>query len=161
MSDEGHGGYLVSGKDGDHLPTRKNGQLDHGLLGAAHAALFSPSGFRGKPYEGPGKEEAKAKLRALYKEAGLEWPSEAASENSEQQIRFLVALGEMASEGTVRLPIAITGEWTHPATKQTIRITAADLETAIENFQKKANGEINVDYDHASAMPNLMGDARP
>ena len=52
----------------------ENGKLDTRLLGAAHAALLSPGGHRGQPYSGPGKEGAIAKLKRLYKEAGLDWP---------------------------------------------------------------------------------------
>jgi len=40
-------------------------------------------------------------------------------------------------------------------------ITESDLETVVRNFLKKSNGEINVDYDHASEMPNLVGQPRP
>lgn len=66
------GGYLVSGEDGNHLPTRKNGKLDHRLMGAAHAALHS--GFRGRKYEGPNKAQAIAKLKRLYEQEGMDWP---------------------------------------------------------------------------------------
>ena len=66
------GGYLVTGEDGDHLPTRKNGKLDHRLMGAAHAALHS--GFRGNKYEGPGKAQAIAKLKKLYEQEDMDWP---------------------------------------------------------------------------------------
>ena len=66
------GGYLVSGEDGDHLPTRKGGKLDHGLMGNAWAALHS--GFRGNKYEGPNKAQAIAKLKKLYESEGMDTP---------------------------------------------------------------------------------------
>ncbi len=66
------GGYLVSGEDGNHLPTRKNGKLDHGLMGSAWAALHS--GFRGNKYEGPKKAQAIAKLKKLYESEGMDTP---------------------------------------------------------------------------------------
>lgn len=50
-----------------------NGKLDPRLLGACHAAPMSPQGFPGNKYEGPQKEEAIRKLKALYAEAKLEW----------------------------------------------------------------------------------------
>lgn len=67
------GGFLVSGPDGDHLPTERNGQIDHALLGAAWAALHE--GYRGNRYAGPDKEEALAKLTAIYHQEGLPLPS--------------------------------------------------------------------------------------
>jgi hypothetical protein len=58
-----------------HLRVRDiNGKPDHGLMGDAHAALVSPEGFRGQPYEGPGKEEAIAKLKAMYEAEKMAWP---------------------------------------------------------------------------------------
>lgn len=74
MKETDHSGFLVSGKDGDHLPTRKNGKLDHGLMGAAWAALHG--GYRGNKYEGPNKSEAISKLTALYKSEGMSTPGE-------------------------------------------------------------------------------------
>lgn len=67
--------YLVSGKDGDHLPVSgPDGKLDHRHMGAAWAALHG--GYRGNKYEGAGKAEAIAKLKAHYKAEGLDIPSE-------------------------------------------------------------------------------------
>jgi len=66
--------YLVSGKDGDHLPVTNNeGKPDHGLMGDAWAALHG--GFRGNKYEGPDKAEAIAKLEKLYKSEGMDLPT--------------------------------------------------------------------------------------
>lgn len=69
-------GYLVTGDEGNHLPTKKNGKLDHGLMGAAWAALHS--GFRGNKYEGPGKAQAIAKLKKLYEAEDMPLPGEKA-----------------------------------------------------------------------------------
>ena len=66
------GGYLVSGKDGDHLPTETEGKLDHHLMGAAWAALHG--GYRGNKYEGPDKSEAIAKLKKLYEREKMDLP---------------------------------------------------------------------------------------
>lgn len=65
------GGYLVTDDAGKHLPTRKNGKLDHRLMAAAKAALTS--NYRGHAYQGSGKDKAITKLKALYKQEGLQW----------------------------------------------------------------------------------------
>ena len=72
----GHGGFLVSGSGGDHLPTMMHGRVDHGLMGAAWAALHE--GSRGNKYEGPDKEKAIAKLTALYHSEKMPLPGESA-----------------------------------------------------------------------------------
>lgn len=61
-----------------HLPITKTpgGEPDRGMAGAAHAALFSPSGFRGKKYEGPKKGEAQKRLKSIYSRMGWPWPGE-------------------------------------------------------------------------------------
>jgi HK97 family phage prohead protease len=56
-----------------HLRVRNAaGEVDHRLMGAAWAALHG--GYRGNRYEGPGKDEALRKLRALYEREGLDAP---------------------------------------------------------------------------------------
>jgi len=72
------GDYLVVG-DSDkpstwHLPVKDNGAVNHRLMGAAWAALHG--GYRGNKYEGPDKQKALAKLKALYKSEGMELPNE-------------------------------------------------------------------------------------
>lgn len=58
-----------------HLPVKdSSGKISTRHLGAAHAALTK--GFRGQKYGGPGKGKALAKLRGLYKQAGMKWPEE-------------------------------------------------------------------------------------
>ena len=79
----------------------------------------------------------------------------------QEKVTFTARLSEAVDSARVQIPVAITGRWVHPATQRKIVITASDLQTAKENFRKKANGEINVDYDHASDMPNFVGGARP
>jgi len=79
------GDYLVVEKPGGgkadvlHLQVKKNGTLDHGLMGAAHAALMSPEGFRGNPYAGPEKEAAIAKLKKMYADENMTWPEDEAA----------------------------------------------------------------------------------
>lgn len=67
--------YLVSGKDGDHLPyTDSSGSPNHRLMGAAWAALHG--GYRGNKYEGANKQAAIAKLKAVYKSEKMDTPEE-------------------------------------------------------------------------------------
>lgn len=73
-SEKEDNGYLVIDKDGKgHLPTKKNGKIDHRLMGSAWAALTV--GYRGKKYQGPDKTKAIAKLKALYKKEKMETPN--------------------------------------------------------------------------------------
>jgi phage I-like protein len=53
----------------------------------------------------------------------------------------------------VRVPLAITGKWVRGSTS--FAITRPDLEDIVRNFRERQNGEINVDYDHASEMPEV------
>lgn len=98
FSDGGHGGYLVE-KDGQkHLPTHKNGKADHRLMGAAWAALHG--GYRGNKYEGPGKQEAISKLKALYKREGMEPPGEEKSNYSNTMKKILALSLNLSAEAT-------------------------------------------------------------
>jgi hypothetical protein len=73
----------------------------------------------------------------------------------EQVPRFIIALDAPAAAevAPVRVPLAITGKWVRGATE--FAITRRDLEAIVRNFQARLNGEINVDYDHASEMPEV------
>jgi len=57
------------------------------------------------------------------------------------------------TEALVRIPLAITGRWVRG--KQEFAITLEDLKEIARNFDKRLNREINVDYDHASEMPEV------
>lgn len=76
---------------------------------------------------------------------------------AEQQTtpRFLATLQPAAGEasGKVRIPLAVTGTWVRGSNK--FSITRDDLESILRNFRERQNGEINVDYDHASEMPEV------
>jgi phage I-like protein len=69
--------------------------------------------------------------------------------------RFMATLDAGAGEaaGKVRIPLAVTGTWVRGSNK--FSITPGDLESIVSNFRKRQNGEINVDYDHASEMPEV------
>lgn len=69
--------------------------------------------------------------------------------------RFLATLEPAAGEapGKVRIPLAVTGTWVRGSNR--FSITRGDLESIVRNFRERQNGEINVDYDHASEMPEV------
>jgi hypothetical protein len=57
-----------------HMPVKDcSGKPDHRLMAAAKAALTS--NYRGNPYAGPNKDEAIAKLKAMYASEKLPWAS--------------------------------------------------------------------------------------
>ncbi len=69
--------------------------------------------------------------------------------------RFIATLAAplAPAEELVRVPLAVTGRWVR-GTRE-FSITRADLESIARNFENRQNGEINVDYEHASEMPAL------
>jgi hypothetical protein len=148
--------YLVHDDKGNgHLPVSdEDGTINHRLMGAAWAALHG--GYRGNQYEGPGKSEAIAKLKKLYESEGMELPSETNSELRIQSSEFITHNSELFAfaaplvsvDGTARIPILVTGTWIKNGKEVTF--TLEDLKLAISNFDKLANHDLNVDYDHAS-----------
>jgi len=66
-----------------HLRVRgMDGKPDHRLMGGAWAALHG--GYRGNVYEGPGKQEAIRKLRAMYEAEDMPMPDEGEKEMTPQ-----------------------------------------------------------------------------
>jgi len=103
--------YLVIDKDGKgHLPVcdSPDGPLNHRLMGAAWAALHG--GHRGNKYEGPGKQEAISKLKALYKSEGMDLPSEQSLESGVRSPESTIgpsdhlAIGSSADDSVTRSP---------------------------------------------------------
>jgi len=94
----GMGDFLVVGDPDEtstwHLPVKTNGQPDRRLMGAAKAALTV--GYRGNVYEGPDKDEATRKLKALYEEEDMEW-SESAVERARSLLEQALSLLTEAS----------------------------------------------------------------
>lgn len=146
MADSAKQYLIIDEKGNGHLKVRKSpdGPLDHGLMGGAWAALFH--NYRGKSYEGPSKEEAKAKLRALYKSEGLDTPSETAQAAQLSQVR----------DGLVRVPLAYTNApgttFDHPAAGK-FTITSGDLEDMRANLAQR---EVPIDYEHLSAKAPVI-----
>ncbi len=156
--------YLVTDDDGNgHLPVRDSddGPLNHHLMGAAWAALHG--GYRGNKYEGPEKEKAIAKLKALYKSEGMPLPSEAASNRAigpsgHRAIATLLKglgspAGEISGKATHQIPICVTGTWVKNSHK--FSITPEDLASMAENFEKRKNSQVVIDYEHASEQPDV------
>ena len=165
--------YLVVDEDGKgHLPVRDSpdGPLNHNLMGAAWAALHV--GYRGNKYEGPGKEAAIEKLKALYRSEGMELPDTSAADGqmgrwadgrlpaylptsltaaAPSSPRFVALLAEPPASGLIRIPIAVTGTW--KGAEKEFSIGLDDLIDICDNFAKKPTREINVDYEHASEVP--------
>jgi phage I-like protein len=158
--------FLVTEEDGTgHLPVRDSddGPLNHHLMGAAWAALHS--GYRGNKYQGPNKEAAIAKLKALYKSEGMPLPSESATDVAQgshsnpaafRVASLLKGLGkpiEVSGKATHAIPICVTGTWVKNSHK--FSITAEDLTTMVANFDKRKNSQVVIDYEHASEQPEV------
>lgn len=73
-----------------HLQVKTDGKPDHRLMGAAWAALHG--GYRGNKYEGPGKQEAIAKLRKMYEAENLSVPGESKETKEQNPIMQLIGL---------------------------------------------------------------------
>lgn len=72
-----------------HLPVKDpDGSVNHNLLGSAWAALHG--GYRGSKYDGPGKTEALAKLKALYTAEKMDLPT--ASMSADEPVVFAAQL---------------------------------------------------------------------
>lgn len=66
-----------------HLAVKRQGKVDHNLMGAAKAALTV--GFRGNVYEGPNKQDAIDKLKKLYETEGMTWKADSSVREAEQK----------------------------------------------------------------------------
>jgi len=77
--------------------------------------------------------------------------------------RLLFTLADFALGSAPRLPVAVTGQWVKltETGKQVIKITLDDMHTMRANFAKKANGEVNVDYDHKSESGTEIAEPIP
>jgi hypothetical protein len=59
------------------------------------------------------------------------------------------AVGQFLTE----IPIAVTGSWVKDGHR--FSITKEDLDDIVENFQKRGNGQVVVDFEHASERPEV------
>lgn len=146
------------------------GKPDSRLMGAAHAALMSPGGHRGNKYEGPGKTEAIAKLKAMYKSMDMTWPEDKKSISD----RLADWLGEKAQEIVSALegPLeSIDAPATLTALKSTdgkpmlmLHTTNAFkdrdgeifMDKALREYAEKAEPGTPVDYWHTKWTPGRV-----
>jgi hypothetical protein len=155
--------FLVIDENGKgHLPVRDSaeGPLNHAKMGGAWAALHA--GFRGNVYEGPDKAQAIAKLKGLYEEENMPMPAEGTGHRGQMAAAedliygraiLLDELPRAGGDGLRELPIALVGNWIYQG--KPFSLTEDDLKTIVGNFSKRKNGEINIDYDHASEEPEV------
>ena len=66
---------------------------------------------------------------------------------------LLDALPSAGADGLIELVVCVTGEWVRGSHK--FSITREDLRTIADNFKKRKNGAIVLDYEHASEMPEV------
>src|ERR1035437_9378757 len=67
--------------------------------------------------------------------------------DDKNQFQFISQLSAVPAEGLARIPILVTGSWVKGG--RDVSFTRGELRQAVENFQKLANHDLNVDYDHA------------
>jgi len=66
---------------------------------------------------------------------------------NDNQLHFISQLSAIPAEGLARIPILVTGSWVKGGRE--ISFTRDELAAAVHNFEKLANRDLNVDYDHA------------
>jgi len=72
---------------------------------------------------------------------------------TEQELSFAVLLSASPLSDLSEIPVAITGSWVKDSHR--FSITRADLDDIVSNFTKRGNGEIVVDFEHASERPEV------
>src|SRR5579872_6764374 len=64
-----------------------------------------------------------------------------------EHFNFVSQLNALPAEGLARIPILVTGSWVKGGRE--VSFTRDELSTAVVNFRKLGNHDLNVDYDHA------------
>jgi hypothetical protein len=83
-----------------------------------------------------------------YVQASAQRPGNAGTRHlAPGTLSFISQLSAIEDAGLARIPILVTGSWVKGGRE--VSFTKADLDAAIENFNKLANSDLNVDYDHA------------
>jgi len=67
--------------------------------------------------------------------------------SDKNQFHFISQLSAVPADGLARIPILVTGSWVKGG--RDVSFTREELSQAVDNFQKLANHDLNVDYDHA------------
>ncbi len=153
------GGYLVSGKDGDHLPTETDGKLDHHLMGAAWAALHG--GYRGNKYAGPNKAEAITKLKKLYEREKMGLPG--SEETRSAALCAILPKGEPPKSIMVvpagRVELRDQGDTREPWTNDEPEMVVARTMALMTAGGMTAG--LPIDYDHATDLAAPHGAPAP
>lgn len=77
-----------------------------------------------------------------------------------ESFKFVSQLNTVPAEGLARIPILVTGSWVKDGRE--VSFTRDELAAAVVNFQKLANHDLNVDYDHACEdLERAAGDPTP
>jgi phage I-like protein len=66
---------------------------------------------------------------------------------TDQAIKIISLLNVLPTSGLARIPILITGRWVKSGRE--VSFSQEELRTAVANFRKLSNQDLNVDYDHA------------
>jgi len=138
----------------------RNGKPDHRLMGAAHAALLSPRGFRGSRYEGPSKRDAIAKLKRLYEEEEMVWPEEARESDSGSD----ATIGEVIRKEDGKW-VLYTKDGRKVIRRFDTEKDAEEWERNIERFAKRAEEAAQPDLEGSpeavaeAAQPESVADA--
>ena len=67
--------------------------------------------------------------------------------DTDQAIKIISLLNVLPTSGLARIPILITGRWVKGGRE--VSFSQGELRTAVANFRKLSNQDLNVDYDHA------------
>jgi phage I-like protein len=104
------------------------------------------------------KIERKAKKWGIGVTEFAEETARAATKPERDFAAQIFALSEVALDAfgrqAYKIPVCMTGEWVKG---QPFGIDTKTLDTIIRNFEKRGNGEIVVDFDHASENPGIAG----
>src|SRR5579862_6013050 len=80
--------------------------------------------------------------------------------DDKDQFQFISQLSAVPAEGLARIPILVTGSWVKGGRE--VSFTREELSLAVDNFEKLANHDLNVDYDHACEdLERAAGDPTP
>lgn len=80
--------------------------------------------------------------------------------SDKHQFQFISQLSAVPAEGPARIPILVTGSWVKGGRE--VSFTREELSLAVDNFEKLANHDLNVDYDHACEdLERAAGDPTP
>jgi hypothetical protein len=125
------------------LPVRDaSGKADHARMGAAFAALTS--NHRGQPYSGPGKAEALAKLKALYRSEGMPLPDAKMSDDATFTTDFAAPVTEDRDDVVIRTgKLFEAGDYPDKA----FSFDSDDLANAVATFEP-----CEVDLEHTSTL---------